>query len=308
MWFWLRILRGGFCSTVCRMINFFSWDCTSGAGKAFASLKTITLPFWVQSDYYDGNRLWWIVCIWIVFFLFFFFQATSTVEVDMERAEKLQVTRDDFMGSLNNDIKPVSLISFSIDDPGCGLQFHSSCPPPTGIWYKPGGLLQLHHEWHHQMGRPGYPCPGWWRAARTADQEQRSHTAGRCAAGGSAFDHGPNTVQMSPRWLTGQLLWKKYTQKKNIISHSHTYSMMPTLATFAQWAPYYVKEAWKMVISRVQCLTCQTSPPPRSAPQWKNSFGSQDFGGLAVPLHQDLFSRQDDWTLRDFQVPGHQKG
>uniref|UniRef100_A0A3P9HK53 Vesicle-fusing ATPase n=1 Tax=Oryzias latipes TaxID=8090 RepID=A0A3P9HK53_ORYLA len=33
-------------------------------------------------------------------------KATSTVEVDMERAEKLQVTRDDFMGSLNNDIKP----------------------------------------------------------------------------------------------------------------------------------------------------------------------------------------------------------
>ncbi|CAL8271585.1 unnamed protein product [Lota lota] len=33
-------------------------------------------------------------------------KATSTVEVDMERAEKLQVSRSDFMGSLNNDIKP----------------------------------------------------------------------------------------------------------------------------------------------------------------------------------------------------------
>ncbi|KAK2832849.1 hypothetical protein Q5P01_016738 [Channa striata] len=33
-------------------------------------------------------------------------KATSTVEVDLERAEKLQVTRADFMGSLNNDIKP----------------------------------------------------------------------------------------------------------------------------------------------------------------------------------------------------------
>ncbi|XP_014902503.1 vesicle-fusing ATPase isoform X4 [Poecilia latipinna] len=33
-------------------------------------------------------------------------KATSTVEVDMERAEKLQVTRADFIGSLNNDIKP----------------------------------------------------------------------------------------------------------------------------------------------------------------------------------------------------------
>lgn len=31
------------------------------------------------------------------------------MEVDMERAEKLQVTRDDFMGSLNNDIKPVCI-------------------------------------------------------------------------------------------------------------------------------------------------------------------------------------------------------
>lgn len=37
------------------------------------------------------------------------FQATSTVEVDMERAEKLQVTRTDFMASLENDIKPVSI-------------------------------------------------------------------------------------------------------------------------------------------------------------------------------------------------------
>ncbi|KAG7237484.1 hypothetical protein INR49_032373 [Caranx melampygus] len=38
--------------------------------------------------------------------LFTRIKATSTVEVDMERAEKLQVTRADFMGSLNNDIKP----------------------------------------------------------------------------------------------------------------------------------------------------------------------------------------------------------
>lgn len=30
----------------------------------------------------------------------------------MERAEKLQVTRDDFMGSLNNDIKPVRTRSY----------------------------------------------------------------------------------------------------------------------------------------------------------------------------------------------------
>ncbi|KAK3552376.1 hypothetical protein QTP86_011271 [Hemibagrus guttatus] len=33
-------------------------------------------------------------------------KATATVEVDLEKAEKLQVCRDDFMGSLNNDIKP----------------------------------------------------------------------------------------------------------------------------------------------------------------------------------------------------------
>ncbi|XP_064171108.1 vesicle-fusing ATPase-like [Anguilla rostrata] len=33
-------------------------------------------------------------------------KASTTVEVDMEKAEKLQVHRADFMGSLNNDIKP----------------------------------------------------------------------------------------------------------------------------------------------------------------------------------------------------------
>ncbi|XP_031420137.1 vesicle-fusing ATPase-like isoform X3 [Clupea harengus] len=33
-------------------------------------------------------------------------KATATVEVDMERAEKLQVHQADFLGSLNNDIKP----------------------------------------------------------------------------------------------------------------------------------------------------------------------------------------------------------
>lgn len=36
-------------------------------------------------------------------------QASTTVEVDLEKAEKLQVHRADFLGSLNNDIKPVSL-------------------------------------------------------------------------------------------------------------------------------------------------------------------------------------------------------
>lgn len=44
-------------------------------------------------------------------YLFFFalLQASSTVEVDIQTAEKLQVSRLDFMTSLNNDIKPVSL-------------------------------------------------------------------------------------------------------------------------------------------------------------------------------------------------------
>lgn len=42
-------------------------------------------------------------------YFFLCVQATATVEVDTERAEKLQVTRSDFMGSLNNDIKPVSI-------------------------------------------------------------------------------------------------------------------------------------------------------------------------------------------------------
>lgn len=36
-------------------------------------------------------------------------QASNTVEVDMEKAEKLQVSRDDFLASLENDIKPVSV-------------------------------------------------------------------------------------------------------------------------------------------------------------------------------------------------------
>lgn len=36
------------------------------------------------------------------------FQASSTLEVNIETAEKLQVSRLDFMASLNNDIKPVS--------------------------------------------------------------------------------------------------------------------------------------------------------------------------------------------------------
>lgn len=45
-------------------------------------------------------------------YVYIILQATSTVEVDMERAEKLQVTRADFMGSLNNDIKPVCIRHF----------------------------------------------------------------------------------------------------------------------------------------------------------------------------------------------------
>ncbi|XP_042370542.1 vesicle-fusing ATPase-like, partial [Plectropomus leopardus] len=48
-------------------------------------------------------------------------KATSTVEVDMERAEKLQVTRDDFMGSLNNDIKPVRTRSPQVFQISSGL-------------------------------------------------------------------------------------------------------------------------------------------------------------------------------------------
>lgn len=35
-------------------------------------------------------------------------QASNTVEVNIETAERLQVSRVDFMASLNNDIKPVS--------------------------------------------------------------------------------------------------------------------------------------------------------------------------------------------------------
>lgn len=42
------------------------------------------------------------------FFCVFVFQASNTVEVNIETAEKLLVSRLDFMASLNNDIKPVS--------------------------------------------------------------------------------------------------------------------------------------------------------------------------------------------------------
>ena len=38
-------------------------------------------------------------------------QASNTVEVNIETAEKLQVCRLDFMASLNNDIKPVSFFT-----------------------------------------------------------------------------------------------------------------------------------------------------------------------------------------------------
>lgn len=41
-------------------------------------------------------------------YVFVLFQASNTVEVDVQTAEKLQVSRLDFMASLNNDIKPVS--------------------------------------------------------------------------------------------------------------------------------------------------------------------------------------------------------
>jgi len=38
------------------------------------------------------------------------FQAASKVEVDPEAGEKLRVTRQDFLHSFENDIKPVSWI------------------------------------------------------------------------------------------------------------------------------------------------------------------------------------------------------
>lgn len=42
-------------------------------------------------------------------FCFISSQASTKVEVDMEKAESLQVTRGDFLASLENDIKPVSV-------------------------------------------------------------------------------------------------------------------------------------------------------------------------------------------------------
>lgn len=43
-----------------------------------------------------------VVCVCLL-------KASSTVEVNIETAEKLQVSRLDFLASLNNDIKPVSI-------------------------------------------------------------------------------------------------------------------------------------------------------------------------------------------------------
>lgn len=41
-------------------------------------------------------------------------QASSTVEVDIQTAEKLLVNRLDFMAALNNDIKPVRCCKLSV--------------------------------------------------------------------------------------------------------------------------------------------------------------------------------------------------
>lgn len=132
-------------------------------------------------------------------------QASNTVEVNFETAERLQVSRLDFMTSLNNDIKPVSSYSSEqINRPPPPKRFlcpalinHqmknlsrkvyiwlrclSSCP---GIRHQSGGLRQLRHERDHPLGRPGVDGPGGWRAAGSADEEQRPHAAGVSTAGG----------------------------------------------------------------------------------------------------------------------------
>lgn len=66
--------------------------------------------------------------------LFNFFQASTKVEVDMEKAESLQVTRGDFLASLENDIKPVSVqVKW-----GVGPQSSACCYPggkaPSASW------------------------------------------------------------------------------------------------------------------------------------------------------------------------------
>ena len=43
------------------------------------------------------------------FFFFFFFKGSAQVELAPEDAEKVKVTQDDFLSSLD-DIKPVSII------------------------------------------------------------------------------------------------------------------------------------------------------------------------------------------------------
>lgn len=52
-----------------------------------------------------GGAVW---CCWTPHCPFLPFQASNKVEVDMEKAESLRVTRGDFFASLENDIKPVS--------------------------------------------------------------------------------------------------------------------------------------------------------------------------------------------------------
>lgn len=113
-------------------------------------------------------------------------QASNTVEVNFETAERLQVSRLDFMNSLNNDIKPVSSSRSSSwrnrPTKACFL-LRCSLSSSPGVRHQSGGLRQLHHERDHPLGRPGVHGPRGRRAAGAADKEQRPHAAGVGAAG-----------------------------------------------------------------------------------------------------------------------------
>lgn len=99
----------------------------------------------------------------------FHLQATSTVEVDMERAEKLQVTRDDFMGSLNNDIKPVCLCCFQrwCHELMLWIQFN-----PV-IWKRQNNVpntSSLHFLRHLVPTRRTTPATSWMASSNGATQ------------------------------------------------------------------------------------------------------------------------------------------
>lgn len=61
----------------------------------------------VHSVSFSHESNFYILCLLFTYRIGVF-QASNTVEVNIETAERLQISRVDFMASLNNDVKPVS--------------------------------------------------------------------------------------------------------------------------------------------------------------------------------------------------------